>query len=369
MKKVIAYSVMFLVLISLVLVGCAQPAPSPSTSKPAVPGSTQTSSPATTAGSAAIKLKFSHDQPPGQGPCAGWEWWAAEVGKRTNGRVTVDVYPGATLFAMTAAVDSIAKGVADYGNVAVSVFDQRFPLSNITGMPCLGFPDTKEGLLIAGDSFMSLYEKSPEVKAEWKDFKVLLYHPLLNYIIVSKKKEIHTPADIKGLRVGAVGLHQKFVELLGGAPVQMPAPQVYESLDKGVVDAAFISWSATDSFKITEVAKYYTDFGFGAGGQTIIMNLNSWNKISAGDQKIMMDLAQESRPISINAVMTAVDRAKQAVTKTGGKRIQLTAEEITSWKKAAEPIWANWVSQRNAQGSTSAQQILDEWKNSVAKAW
>jgi TRAP-type C4-dicarboxylate transport system substrate-binding protein len=45
---------------------------------------------------------------------------------------------------------------------------------------------------------------------------------------------------------------------LGAVPTLIPMPDVYQSLDKGVVDGAAAPWEAIQAFRLYEVAKNYT---------------------------------------------------------------------------------------------------------------
>jgi len=49
---------------------------------------------------------------------------------------------------------------------------------------------------------------------------------------------------------------------LGGVPTLIPMPDVYQSLDKGVVDGAAAPWEAIHAFRLYEVAKNYTEAPF-----------------------------------------------------------------------------------------------------------
>ena len=68
------------------------------------------------------------------------------------------------------------------------------------------------------------------------------------------RKEIKTLADMKGLKMRIGGFAGKVLERLGGVPQNIPAGEIYQSLEKGTIDAAewwapttTSSWDSTRS--------------------------------------------------------------------------------------------------------------------------
>ncbi len=45
---------------------------------------------------------------------------------------------------------------------------------------------------------------------------------------------------------------------LGATPIDMPAGQIYNSIERGVVDGALISMAGAIDFKLLEVCRYFT---------------------------------------------------------------------------------------------------------------
>jgi len=61
--------------------------------------------------------------------------WANEVEKRTNGRVKVTIYPGATLIPVQQTYDGITKEVADIGYGIFAYHRGRFPIMEVMDLP------------------------------------------------------------------------------------------------------------------------------------------------------------------------------------------------------------------------------------------
>ena len=70
-----------------------------------------------------------------------------------------------------------------------------------------------------------------------------------------------------------------------------PVTQMYRALETGRVDALLVPPSVIRSFKIGEVAKYFTtglDAAFGRSPFFLVMNKKSWNSLDAS-HKAMID--------------------------------------------------------------------------------
>ncbi|MEJ2030314.1 MAG: TRAP transporter substrate-binding protein DctP, partial [Maritimibacter sp.] len=65
--------------------------------------------------------------------------------------------------------------------------------------------------------------------------------------------------DLNGLKIRVSGsAAAAAVEALGATPVQMPAGEIYNSLQTGLIDGVITGSSAIGDFKLDEVANSYT---------------------------------------------------------------------------------------------------------------
>ena len=74
--------------------------------------------------------------------------WCKEVEKRTNGRVKITYFPGATLTPANQTYDSVVKGIADIGLSVQAYTRGKFPLTEVIDLPLAynsGYVATKYG--------------------------------------------------------------------------------------------------------------------------------------------------------------------------------------------------------------------------------
>ena len=101
-------------------------------------------------------------------------------------------------------------------------------------------------------------------------------------------------SDLKGKKIAGAGLNLKWLEYAGVTPVQSTLPDGYTALQTGVYAGWIMFPSAWVNFKFYEVAKNYTEVGFGAitwHGLTI--NKNRMAKLPKDVQAIIIEVAKE----------------------------------------------------------------------------
>ena len=115
------------------------------------------------------------------------------------------------------------------------------------------------------------------------------------------RKEIHSLADMKGLKMRIPGLGGEVMAKLGVNPVLLPAGEIYTSLERGVIDATEWVGPALDiKMGFYKVAPYYYS-GWHEPGSILELTFNKafWEKL-ADEQKQMIEVCSSE----MNADMT-----------------------------------------------------------------
>jgi TRAP-type C4-dicarboxylate transport system substrate-binding protein len=113
---------------------------------------------------------------------------------------------------------------------------------------------------------------------------------------MTKNKPIRKISDIKGLKIRTPSKAQAgLIKALGATPVAMPVTRMYNALNTGVVDALMVPPSVILSFKIGEVAKYYTTgLPFGQSPFFLLMNRPKWESLSASQKAAVNKTTQKA---------------------------------------------------------------------------
>jgi TRAP-type C4-dicarboxylate transport system substrate-binding protein len=309
-----------------------------------------------------IKLTFADQNPAtGWGPTNAVQPWVKKVEEATKNRVKIDIFPAQTLAKGPDIWNAIKSGVADMGWCWHGYWPDMTPLSDILHLPGLSFKSAEQ----ASEVLWRLYEKFPAIQREYKDFQVLLLYAGDPRFLITSKKQIKTLEDLKGMKMRTPGgPPTEQMKALGAVPVLIPMPDVYQSLDKGVVDGNVISWEAIYSFRLYEVVKYYTFAPLTSTYFSIPMNKQKWESLPKDIQEAIMSVSGlEAAKFWGRNFFDTVEAAVAENAKKGGYtmiKYNLRPEEAERWVKlSGEPVWKEWVKKMESRGRPEAQQILN----------
>lgn len=198
------------------------------------------------------------------------------VAADTNGTLNIRVYPGGELGAgPLEQYVRVLQGVADIVWGLQGYTSSQFPKTMIAELPGVR-PEGMTGY----DMLWNAYEK--HLKKEFPGTRPLALYTAEPNIIIMKDHDIRKPADIVGLKIRVSGsIAGAVVEAMGATPVQMPASQVYNALQTGLIDGLITGASMVTDFKLDEVANSYT-IGAPLGHITfyLVMNQAKYNSLS-----------------------------------------------------------------------------------------
>ena len=308
-------------------------------------------------------IKLHYEQPLGAPlPAYGFEPWAKAVENVTKGRVKVQTFPGDTLFKTRSnAVDSVRLGIADVAFIYAWGYSPQFDLTDVLSVPFI-VPNAE----VAGRVTWTLFQKFPEMQAQWKDLKVLTIWTTDPYVFITTKKQIKVMDDFKGMKIRVTaGAATDMVKLLGGVPLTIPMPDTYLSLDKGVIDGMAAPGEAILGFRLFEIAKYYTLVPTTCVSQQLIMNKGTWEGFPKDIQDAIMSVSGDNGAIRFGG--GCFDRAwtliADKVKGTGKEMVTYTPpnDEMNRWiEKAGKPVWETWIKKMESQGYPSARKIQEE---------
>jgi TRAP-type C4-dicarboxylate transport system substrate-binding protein len=316
------------------LVGCAAPPP-PTTTPTPVPA--PISAPVKP-----IELKVFNHEPPNSFINQTFDQWINEVKKRTAGRVILTNYPAQTLGKQQDQWEMLKKGVGDVSWIFPVFYKGVFPLSDVANLFFL-LPDRSV------PTANQLYDKY--LYREWDAVKVLWPDLLSAPVIHTAKKPVRTLTDLRGMQLRcAPGLEAKSVQALGATPVSIPMPEIYPSLERGVIEGATASWNAVYSQKLYEITKYSTDVPLCYAFTTVSMNLNTWNSLPPDIQKIFNELSPWAQQLQHDLMDKEVEQGRAKAKEKGNEFINLSSAEKAKWAEAVKPVIDDWAAEMDKQG-------------------
>ena len=279
--------------------------------------------------------------------------WAAEVEKRSGGRIQITVHPGGSLTKADQCWQGVLGGISDLGMSCFAYTPGRFPLLEALDLP-LGWPD---GLTATRVATALAAKYNP---AEIQGAKILYVHAHGPGILATKKP-VRSLEDLKDMKIRGTGLSAGIATALGATAVGMPQPETYDALQKGVVEGTFCPIETLKGWKQGEVIGYVTDtkaIGY-TTAMFVAMNQKSWDALPADLQKIIEDVSAEFVDKHGQAWNQADAEGLEFVKGLGREIIALSADEEARWKAAVEPIVEKYLAQTAEKGLPGADFLKD----------
>ena len=279
--------------------------------------------------------------------------WCDKIARESNEKLKCQIYPSMQLGGTPSQLfDQARDGVADIVWTVPTYAAGRFIKSEVFELPWMAVT-SKSG----SQALWTYVDKNAQ--DEFKGVKRLFMHVHDGALFHFTGAQPKTLEDMKGLKIrAATRANSRMIAALGATPVQMPLPQVPESLSKGVVDGAAVPWEGTPAIKLAEIAKYHLDVPAGAPriSNTIFlfgMNQAKYDSLPA-DLKKVID-ANSGLATSAWAGETGFDAVvetyKKVAKDAGGKFYNLTNAEYQRWIKATDSVDDEWVKEVSAKGA------------------
>ncbi len=249
--------------------------------------------------------------------------WIEKIEKETNGRVKIKPFWGGTLVGSRDAIDELVQGVADIGFVSPGYAKSGY---NFTRSCFVFFYGANQE--VGRRVFKEMLAKFPEIEAEYKGLKVLSWSSGTDYQLISRKP-VRSLADMKGMRIKTIADLTSVLAKLGVEGMNMPTPEIYVNLQKGVADGTLSPYESFKSLKLGEVAKYATQMDIyrpHSGGK--VMNINVWNKLPKDIQKVFENNIEWWGLETDKAFIQADIEGKEIAKKQGVQFFTLSKEEM-----------------------------------------
>ena len=207
--------------------------------------------------------------------------------------LTVEVYPGGALGAgpLEQYIRAL-QGVADITWCLPCYTSSQFPKTMISELPGV-LPEGQHGY----DIIFNAWDKGL-LTSEFPGTVPLALWLSEPNVFIMKDHDVRTPDDLKGLKIRVSGAAAAAViEALGATPVQMPAGEIYNALQTGLIDGVVTGASAIGDFKLDEVANSYTiGAPLGRISFYLVMNAARYEGLPAGEKEALDKI--KGRPLS-----------------------------------------------------------------------
>jgi TRAP-type C4-dicarboxylate transport system substrate-binding protein len=286
-----------------------------------------------------LQIKFAYPSAPNNALFQGMQGWADDVNKAANGAIEVKLFPGGVIADNSNMYDRVTGGVTDIGFAVFGPVSSVFPKTNVGTLPFEARDHREDALAL-----WALYDKGI-IKDEFAKFHPLAF-VVFPGLVIHSKKPIHTLADMKGMKISVEGrVLSQMMPRLGAAPISLQPGELYQSLQRGLVDAVPQGWPSVPTFHLDEVTNFHLEVPLGFNTGYVAINNDSYAKLPPAGKAAVDKFSGKvfvERLIAADDTMQAVGR--DATKAMAGQTIaQLEPAEEARWKEAVAPVTEDWV--------------------------
>ncbi|GAC1403264.1 MAG: C4-dicarboxylate TRAP transporter substrate-binding protein [Candidatus Velthaea sp.] len=285
-----------------------------------------------------LTIKVSHEAPVGFINDVILKRWAEVVKQRSNGAIGIEIYPSGQLFNDENALQTL---ITSRGQSVQMVSATPFYFVNYE--PSVGvylLPFTINSPEQFRRSLHSPAGRTIEGRLKAKGFHIVGdLMDLGSFLVVSSKRPISAPQDMKGMKIRTLGgkIVEATLAAFGASPITLAAPNVALALSQGTIDASISSypfWSTA----LSGVAKYGVDPQMIRSGYINTFSESWWNEQPPATQALLEKTLSEAIRVSWPRTDGIIGVSQNNLKSKGDELIVLNDGQREAWKREAAPV-------------------------------
>jgi len=278
MKKVL-YCLVAVVFMAGLVLGCAgtEPTPSPTPAPSPTPSPTPTPAPAPEK----VTLKAISFLPVDHPVNAGAHIFTDIVNERGEGNLVIDFFGGPEVIPGFDQGEAVKTGAMDMIYNVTAYYAPMLPAADTLHLTEYTPWEEREN---------GLYEFMVELHKEINAYYIGRWSCNQPFYLQSAKP-IERPADLASVKMRTAALYDEFMRALGIIPVTLAMSDVYSALERGIIDGFGWPIQGAASYGWNDRVKYCIDHPFYEQNNTILINLDLWNRLPKEYQDLLLESA------------------------------------------------------------------------------
>ncbi len=284
---------------------------------------------------AATNIKLAHSGSLEHQYQIGAEAFKKLVEERSNGNLTVTIFPQAQLGGERDTIEGVRMGTIDITTIAAAGALPSFvPEMSVLTVPYVLNTRAQAYAVLDGpfgDKLNSIIATKGLVNLAY--WEVGFRH------FTNNTRTIKTPADLKDLkiRVQESKSWMEMIQNLGGIPQPVPFAELYSALQQKVVDGEENPIATIYSMKYYEVQKYLTLDGHTYEAVAVLANPKWLSSLKKEDQELIMQAALDAGKIQRDT-LAKLDEERMAEIKKAGVEVFETPD-VAAFAEATKDVW------------------------------
>jgi len=278
----------------------------------------------------------------------GQEELARQLEEATGGNFTMRIHYGDALGPARESIDALKIGAYDMSLIATGFTPGKLPVMEGSALPFLPIPTVYHAT-----ELREALVHDPAGKADvarW-DTVVIMQVPFAINEFIGKGEPPLTLAGWKGKRVRALGGDAKAMQLLGAVATNMPAPEIYGAVERGMLDGISSLPYAHAAFKLQEVSDWYTvNMGLSSPASLLLASKKTYDALPPQYKKLLADLSPPIMRKWIDVFKADDDKAIALFNAKNMTPVTYPETELEKLRGSVKPIWDGWTAAVDKQG-------------------
>ena len=289
-------------------------------------------------------------------------WWADEISKRTNGEVKIKIFFSGALGKAQENLKLMQDRAIDIAMMSPGYFPAQLPFHAAPNSIPMAFSRVDQ----VAPFVERVIKEVPafENEAAANGMKTLFFHHLNPYQLICTE-HIRGIDDMKGkkMRTWGKALPQA-VQAVGGTPVTLFLPEIYEGLSRGTVDCIPFAIDLLVSYKIYEVAKHHHDVTIWQGPTNgTWITLDAWNNLTAEQQQVVEQVSIEAMRKDAAVTIQAGKDARKILEDKGMIFHSFPESEAAKWDSLNPDFFADFITAMEEKGlGDDARKTIEIWR-------
>jgi tripartite ATP-independent transporter DctP family solute receptor len=228
---------------------------------------------------------------PGHPVVVGAEKWAELINKKSNGKMTLKVFPS-TLGGDVQVLSAVQGGTVDFMSMNSGILQGIQKEFAIFDFPFMFESGKEADAILDGPFGKKLGDLLPS-----KGLYNLIYWELGFRQMTNSKKPVAKADDIVGLKLRVIQspIYVDTFTALGANAVPMNFSEVYTAMEQKIIDGHENPFSVIETSKLYEVQKYLTVSNHLYNPQSLLASKKRWDALTKDEQEMLMSTAIEAR--------------------------------------------------------------------------
>nr|WP_163503670.1 TRAP transporter substrate-binding protein [Halomonas socia] len=262
------------------------------------------------------------------------------VEERTQGAVSIDIYPNATLGDERTLLEGMQIGSIDMGVITNGPVANFVEEMAVFELPFL-FPSPEAAYeVLDGPIGQELLDKLADV-----NLKGLAYAERGFRNLTNSQRPVNSPDDLDGLRIRVMEnpVYTDTFRELGANAIPMAWTEALTAMQQGTIDGQENPVNVIHSFNLDETQAYMTLSRHTYAPAIFVMGMPVWNQLPEAAHEVLRDAAQEAAEHErrMNADMEAEQLAEL---RDAGMEID-DAPDIEAFQAAVAPVYDKYGEQ------------------------